>query len=262
MRAVNTSFTTDTTLVPCNAADPNQIWSGPGLGKGKGGGVIERAAGGCLSFAGGLKGIGPCESATNFTYNAPHQGELSASGGNQCLDVDGGRAGGIVYLWRACHLPTDPDAAHQQWTLINGKQLQNKATGQCVSGATSHALAIATAKTSSGLTNFALCYGDSAANATACAEAALVGLDVGQVMAARNRYILEQLAPLPDAADDRFQRKLLSVMKVNSLSPEGVIAHNWSTTCRAPHKWMYREFTHICGERAACDDHHLHNLCS
>jgi hypothetical protein len=28
-------------------------------------------------------------------------------------------------------------------------------------------------------------------------------------------------------------------MKVNTLSPEGKIAHNWSTTCRAPHKWMF-----------------------
>ena len=57
-------------------------------------------------------------------------------------------------------------------------------------------------------------------------------------MAERNAFILG-LPPLPNAADDRFQRKLLSVMKVNSMSPEGSVAHNWSTTCRAPHKWMY-----------------------
>lgn len=48
-----------------------------------------------------------------------------------------------------------------------------------------------------------------------------------------------QLPPLPDVGDDRFQRKLLSVMKVNSMAPEGKLNYSWSTTCRAPHKWMY-----------------------
>ena len=48
-----------------------------------------------------------------------------------------------------------------------------------------------------------------------------------------------QLPPLPDVSDDRFQRKLLSVMKVNSMAPEGALNYSWSTTCRAPHKWMY-----------------------
>ena len=38
------------------------------------------------------------------------------------------------------------------------------------------------------------------------------------IMADRNKYILDTLAPLDDPSDDRFQRKLLSVMKVHMLS--------------------------------------------
>jgi hypothetical protein len=87
-------------------------------------------------------------------------------------------------------------------------------------------------------TTFALSYGKTAAEAKAHAAAAVIGADVAAAMQARNRYILE-LPPLPNPDDDRFQRKLLSVMKVNSLAPEGKLAFNWSTTCRAPHKWMY-----------------------
>lgn len=87
-------------------------------------------------------------------------------------------------------------------------------------------------------TTFTLSYGKTATEAKARAAAAVVTADVAAAMQARNRYILE-LPPLPNADDDRFQRKLLSVMKVNSLAPEGKLAFNWSTTCRAPHKWMY-----------------------
>ena len=86
-------------------------------------------------------------------------------------------------------------------------------------------------------TTFTLSYGKTEAEAKARAAAA-VSADVAAAMQARNRYILE-LPPLANPDDDRFQRKLLSVMKVNSLAPEGKLAFNWSTTCRAPHKWMY-----------------------
>ena len=64
-------------------------------------------------------------------------------------------------------------------------------------------------------------------------------MDVAAEMSKRNAWILDSLTPLADQGDDAFQRKLLSVMKVNTLSPEGKIAHKWSTTCRAPHKWMF-----------------------
>ena len=102
-------------------------------------------------------------------------------------------------------------------------------------------LALATRPTGTGGMTFALTYGEAGTgNATmARAETAAASADVGAVIADRNKYITDLLPPMPDAGDDRFQRKMLSVMKVNSLSPEGAINHNWSTTCRAPHKWMY-----------------------
>ena len=68
-----------------------------------------------------------------------------------------------------------------------------------------------------GRTNFALCYNENSSAATACAEAAAAAGGVEEVMASRNEFILG-LPPLEDAGDDRFQRKLLSVMKVNSMS--------------------------------------------
>jgi len=98
-----------------------------------------------------------------------------------------------------------------------------------------------------GVTQFALCYsavddhgGINAASAaaTACATAA-ARADVAAVLAERNEYIAQALPPLKSPSDDRFQRKLLSVMKVNSLSSEGAIHQGWSTTCRAPHQDMF-----------------------
>eukprot|EP01052_Picozoa_sp_SAG31_P025984 SAG31_NODE_2319_length_5944_cov_9.686056_6_plen_159_part_00 len=109
----------------------------------------------------------------------------------------------------------------------------------------SWALAFAThpSATHPGRTDFALCYNEQHDGnaALACAQAAAAAGGAEKVMAERNSFILT-LPALRDPADDRFQRKLLSVMKVNSMSPEGSVAHNWSTTCRAPHKWMVTSY--------------------
>lgn len=97
------------------------------------------------------------------------------------------------------------------------------AAASTTSAVTSHAAATTTV--------FAVCYGSNASSAEACAAEAVEVVDVAEVMAMRNDFILTQLPEImPSPADDQFQRKLLSVMKVNSMSPEGAIAHNWSTT--------------------------------
>ena len=92
--------------------------------------------------------------------------------------------------------------------------------------------------TENGVTQFALCYAGvpkkggtaaAVATATACASAA-AKTDVAEVLAARNEFIAAAVPPLPAESDDRFQRKLLSVMKVNSLSQEGAVKQGWSTT--------------------------------
>ena len=81
-----------------------------------------------------------------------------------------------------------------------------------------------------------------ALQAACCEDSCATGAaqeDVAEVFEQRNEYISSTLPPLPDAGDDRFQRKLLSVMKVNSLAAEGAIRQSWSTTCRAPHQDMF-----------------------
>jgi hypothetical protein len=113
----------------------------------------------------------------------------------------------------------------------------------------SEVLAFATYLTDSeyGVTQFALCYvavsshvptAATTDQATNCATSAAKE-DVAEVFQRRNEYIASTLPPLADADQDRFMRKLLSVMKVNSLSAEGTIKQSWSTTCRAPHQDMF-----------------------
>ena len=85
---------------------------------------------------------------------------------------------------------------------------------------------------------FALCYGhDLHDTIQYCEENA--NENVVNELYNRHNFILGALPPLEAEKDERFQRKLLSVMKVNQLSPEGNISHIWSTTARAPHKWFF-----------------------
>jgi hypothetical protein len=114
-----------------------------------------------------------------------------------------------------------------------------------------------------GRTDFALCFNEkrdqmnhsTAPGAMACANLAAAAGETEQEMAKRNAYILS-LPPLKDPADDRFQRKLLSVMKVNSMSPEGDVAYNWSTSCRAPHKCKLEMISYSLMYIAACSCFH------
>ena len=91
------------------------------------------------------------------------------------------------------------------------------------------------------VTFFALCFQQTSSiggTAAACAEAAAKAANVAETITKRNEVILS-LPPLNNSRDDRFQRKLYSVMKVNSLSAEGPLKSAWSTTCRAPHRYMF-----------------------
>ena len=86
-------------------------------------------------------------------------------------------------------------------------------------------------------TRFALAYGTTLDEAR---ERAIEGLaqDVDKVVAAR----LAPYVALPDLGDpvrNRLLRKAFSVMRVNSLAPEGAIARHWSTPDRVPHKHMW-----------------------
>ncbi|MBN2390859.1 MAG: hypothetical protein JXR84_09050 [Anaerolineae bacterium] len=83
---------------------------------------------------------------------------------------------------------------------------------------------------------FVLSYGTTQEEAEARGNAARE-LDVAGVIRAR----LESYTHLPKLppGDDRLLKKCFSVMRVNTLAPEGVIARTWSTPDRVPHRRMW-----------------------
>jgi len=83
----------------------------------------------------------------------------------------------------------------------------------------------------------AVAYGATDAEARARANAGL-GADIPSLIGERLAY-LDTLPTLADAGNDRLLKKCVSVMKVNTLSPEGAIRHAWSTPDRVPHRHMW-----------------------
>ncbi len=86
-------------------------------------------------------------------------------------------------------------------------------------------------------TRFALSYGTTREQAR---QRAIDGLALDPDAVAAER--LAGWTTLPDLGDpvrNRLLRKAVSVMRVNSLSPEGAIRHAWSTPDRVPHKHMW-----------------------
>ena len=116
---------------------------------------------------------------------------------------------------------------------------------------------------------FAVAYGDNATAAAATAAAALANLTAGgggddavDVVARAN---LAHLAALPppgmraanESADvglGRLAAKMYSIMRVNTLSPEGSErANHWSTPDRTPHRamWLWDSCFHAIGRAVA-----------
>lgn len=83
---------------------------------------------------------------------------------------------------------------------------------------------------------FVLSYGTTQEEAEARGDAAW-GLDIADIIQAR----LESYAQLPElsSGNDRLLKKCYSVMRVNTLAPEGLIRRTWSTPDRVPHKRMW-----------------------
>jgi len=84
---------------------------------------------------------------------------------------------------------------------------------------------------------FALGYGRDAGEACERAAAGLEA-DLGRTVTDRLAYLrnVDRLeVPMPD----RLLHKAVSVMKVNTLAPEGVIRRRWSTPDRVPHRHMW-----------------------
>jgi hypothetical protein len=84
---------------------------------------------------------------------------------------------------------------------------------------------------------FGVSYGKSAEEA---AERATVAMTIDAASETERRLRLYRQVPaIPDAAHARLLNKCVSVMKVNTLSPEGVFKQMWSTPDRVPHKDMW-----------------------
>ena len=94
---------------------------------------------------------------------------------------------------------------------------------------------------------WSLAYGTSPDEARARADRGL-DVDLNAVVEARLE-IYRSLPTLPDATQDRLLKKGVSVMRVNTLAPEGVNAHDWSTPDRVPHQhmWLWDSVFHSLG---------------
>ncbi|MDF2662440.1 MAG: hypothetical protein K0Q94_5231 [Paenibacillus sp.] len=86
---------------------------------------------------------------------------------------------------------------------------------------------------------FAVCFGSTIAEAADRASAGIgIAADVDSILRRRLR-IFDEAPALPDAGHQRLLGKCISVMKVNTLSPEGGMKQMWSTPDRVPHRHMW-----------------------
>ncbi len=94
---------------------------------------------------------------------------------------------------------------------------------------------------------FALSYGATAAEASERAGEGLA-TDLEAVIAARLAFF-DKVPPLASERESRLLAKCASVMKVNTLSPEGAAGCRWSTPDRVPHKdfWLWDSVFHSLG---------------
>lgn len=86
---------------------------------------------------------------------------------------------------------------------------------------------------------FAVAF-DADGDASAAQAQALLALSY-DVEATVERRLAALMAPpvLANATLDRLSRKVYSVMRVNTLAPEGPLLQHWSTPDRAPHRAMW-----------------------
>lgn len=71
-------------------------------------------------------------------------------------------------------------------------------------------------------------------------EAAIAALEINVAELASTRLsALDQPQALSNATLDRLSRKVYSVMRVNTLAPEGPLTQRWSTPDRTPHRAMW-----------------------
>ena len=91
---------------------------------------------------------------------------------------------------------------------------------------------------------FAAAYGETPEIAAARAHAGLQ-VDLLETVSARLAFLKRIPCP-PDPGEARFMRKCASVIKVNTLAPEGPFTTRWSTPDRVPHQhlWLWDSVFH------------------
>ena len=144
-------------------------------------------------------------------------------------------SGGVVVAYSAWHtlVGTAPESADLDLRLEDGTPAV-RSDGWWLSANSIHGDVIALLR---GAGRFALAYGSTEAEARERAEQG-VAADVIRVAKERLAFYW-RLTALPDPGRDRLLKKCASVMKVNTLAPEGVIEQSWSTPDRIPHQHMW-----------------------
>lgn len=101
---------------------------------------------------------------------------------------------------------------------------------------------------------FALGFARDSAAALARARDAVCGataLDVDAIAAARLTALTSVVPRLQNRTLDRLSLRLYSIMRVNTLSPEGALRQAWSTPDKSPHQMEFPWDTafHAWGQR-------------
>ncbi|NLS79819.1 MAG: hypothetical protein GXY76_21440 [Chloroflexi bacterium] len=162
-----------------------------------------------------------------------------ATGDVVAVEVPGGL---LVQAWAAWHtlIGMAPEGTALALRMEDGPAAEWQ-DDAAVSADAEHGEALALARAGE---RFALAYGTTAEQALGRARAGLAA-DLAATVEARLAFY-GRTPSLADPGLGRLLNKCWSVIKVNALSPEGVIRQRWSTPDRVPHRdmWLWDSVFH------------------
>jgi len=151
-------------------------------------------------------------------------------------------SGPLVVAFSAWHtlIGALPQRAHLRLRFEDGTDAERREPSRVSQDAQNHDVLVLVRRDG----RFALAYGRSVDKASRRAEA---GLELDPLdEAARRLAFYRDVPALESPATDRLLKKCFSVMKVNTLAPEGAIHQHWSTPDRVPHRdmWLWDSVFH------------------
>eukprot|EP01065_Artemidia_motanka_P007391 TRINITY_DN13677_c0_g1_i1.p1 TRINITY_DN13677_c0_g1~~TRINITY_DN13677_c0_g1_i1.p1 ORF type:complete len:580 (+),score=192.49 TRINITY_DN13677_c0_g1_i1:7-1746(+) len=230
-------------VVPANAPD---VYGGASYGT-----VLGRTSGHMFAFSGadgqtregsGFVGVLTPErygvelvgAAATLKAGLSGADEVVAAASSDVLVVQdrGNRTHDLVFAWSA-------------WDTLVGRADSVTVGSGSVSGGCVAEGKVALCRAAVGRT-FAVVYGE---NATARAAAAADTADVDAVASARLAVFDGLPTPALNGSLSRLSSKAYSVMRVNTLSPEGTAHVHWSTPDKTPHQamWLWDSCFHAIG---------------